>query len=688
MSGEKKLPGEGAREEKRGKRETREFHDVHDRLAEIIRTVSEVPDIEVITKLKPEEEEEMRALGQDPKDSWFFRPELDPKTREIIGGYVRIPEKIIETNLEIAQGKAAHEGSHVAITRYSQLVPDEVMQQHGFHALMAAAEERPTDHAVRMRYAGGAKWINAARRDNVRQSEEGAQEYERVSGTLPRVSKIEQLADYIVHAPHYDEPPAYFDADVLAAYEAMRADVERMENTLPPKGAAEDEIVAKAKDRYHIIYRKMWPRFRELFKQDVAEKNQREMLRRAMSDSADISEQARKMIRAMLQAGGIEMDGDPRIVELSPELVAALQQAFDELPPDDKKKIIEHSRKSLEKIEDQIVKELEGALVPHAETHEEFATRKQREKERKNKAIAERNRRDNAQKELDKLKEKLESPEEDDYQNAYQQVAAYDDQLYARLEEIFRPQQKGRKRLRSSGSKHNLPAVFRWEAARESGAPVVDNNLYEHRELPKKRDYAITFMVDLSGSMSESGKIQNAFPGIVLLTEVTSRIGLPFEVLAFQEHITPLKSFDEDLTDPVRQRIGEMLPAVTGVRKTKINFGNGGNADGPCLLDASERLKQQTARQKFLIVISDGLPSSTRNPEEWMIREALNKELHDAVTKILTDRDQHLIGLGLGKDTEHVADFYPTAIPDIPVEKLVDVLTELLEDIILHPEKY
>ncbi|MFH0946283.1 MAG: hypothetical protein V2A76_13870, partial [Planctomycetota bacterium] len=114
---------------------------LHERLATIIRTISSRPDLQVTTELDPVTMLQMAQQGKDARREWFRMTQYDPLTREVVREYVHIPPEISESNEDVAKGKAAHEAGHVAITRFGEFVPDEVIQELGFHGAMAAAEE-------------------------------------------------------------------------------------------------------------------------------------------------------------------------------------------------------------------------------------------------------------------------------------------------------------------------------------------------------------------------------------------------------------------------------------------------------------------------------------------------------------------------------------------------------------------
>jgi cobalamin biosynthesis protein CobT len=141
------------------------------------------------------------------------------------------------------------------------------------------------------------------------------------------------------------------------------------------------------------------------------------------------------------------------------------------------------------------------------------------------------------------------------------------------------------------------------------------------------------------------------------------------------------KSFDEPMSETVRKRMSGM-PA-------EVEDGNPGghnkasyNDDGYCVDAAAKRLAKQPARDRYLVVFSDGIPvpSAEHAGSEW--------ELGNIIKSIRQKREVKMIGIGLGSGTEHVRGYYPASavVPD--VRELPRAMRELFADIVEHPESY
>ncbi|MDP2812731.1 MAG: hypothetical protein Q8O32_03490, partial [bacterium] len=342
------------------------------------------------------------------------------------------------------------------------------------------------------------------------------------------------------------------------------------------------------------------------------------------------------------------------------------------LPQEKKQTLRQKAQEILENLEDDSVKDMSSKLDDNpAETHQEHQKRIDKDKELRVK--------DSLLKEMEDLEDRIKATESPSgyYDKVYKEIKEVDEDLYRRLDEIFHPNLKRDIKLKSSGPRINLQAVFRWEVNRAVGNPSMDNKIFETTNAPKKRDYVFTVLVDLSGSM-RGQKIKETFKGVILLTEVLNRLGIKNEILGFQDKVIKFKDFDEELTDEVRDKISGMVDEVDGSNLGGNNH-PGYNDDGPSLTEASKTLSKQFSKNKFLLALSDGIPEG---------RFSSAQDLHTAIKFILTNTDQKLVGIGLGPDTEHVKEFYPTSLPNVNIKKLPETFGDLLEDMILNPQRY
>ncbi len=643
-----------------------------------MKTISGRYDLEVTTEVSRRDLMLMKAQGKDAQKTWYRMAEHDPKTKKMIREYVHLPDKF-EMSDNAARGAAAHEAGHVRITRFGEFVPDDLMQKIGFHSLIAAVEERPTDQVVREIYPGAGVWVDEVREHLLEESEEN---FESTSVATDKIPRFQQFCNLIVFEPHHAKGkilPSCASKEVLDAYESVRGSIERIEKTVPADKDDEEKILKIAKDRYGILYKEVWPLMQELIAKDIEDEKLRKITE---SDSTADLENLKKLLESLPEEMQIEFQAAIQkkiIEELSEQLRKAVLEFFDSLPEEEKNEIIAQIQKKFEEREDEIVLQLAGKFSDSPETHakvriEKKAAEERKIEEEKNKA------------EMEKIDKNLKGIQEElgVYEEVYRQVHELDEQLFARLEEIFVPNIKHKVLMRSSGTRINISKIYKWESARKSGAKSLDNKIFESYHRPEKADYAITLLVDLSSSMILGDKIKETFKAVVLLAEVLNRLGIKTEILGFQDEIIPFKSFDEELSDEIRVRMSGMLMEVKNKNPGGRNK-SGDNYDGPCLRNASARLAAQASKESFLMVFSDGFPTG---PYDAASGKGAQEILIETVNAILQLGDQKIIGLGLGTGTEHVEKFYPVSLPNIDVEKMVEVLGELIEDLIVSPEKY
>jgi hypothetical protein len=214
-----------------------------------------------------------------------------------------------------------------------------------------------------------------------------------------------------------------------------------------------------------------------------------------------------------------------------------------------------------------------------------------------------------------------------------------------------------------SGSRLDLRAAMQLEADRAG----IDR-LWQRKTVPHKHDPAFVLLLDLSGSMA-GAPMEQGFRGVVLLSEVLARLGVPFAVHGFQDVLVPLKAFDAPLDGPMRALLGTMPAEVEGRRPGGRNRPEH-NHDGPVIARAAELLARRPADHRVLIVVSDGIPSGPGDGEA---------ALRDAIGEIRAAGAVHLVGVGLGPGTGHVARYYPEHLANVPLTAFPGALGRAIE---------
>jgi len=365
---------------------------------------------------------------------------------------------------------------------------------------------------------------------------------------------------------------------------------------------------------------------------------------------------------------------------LSEQLKQKIKEYIDSLPEYEKIDIEEKARKEIGDIERELNEELQGKLsdTPERKTirvepRETTAEEKLRDQEEQVKIedIPPKESED-----LDRFKELIEEELERDetvYENVRRQALPLIDTLEGDLREIF-----VRRRLHpwlsgfKTGKRIDIQRRMQESA---KGVSAVESKAWQKRKLPDERDYAITLLVDLSHSMIYNHHINGAFIGSVVFAEALNRLSIKTEILGFNRRLYPYKRFNQDMSSDVRGGMGDMFE--------RINTNNAGWTDqGWAVETASERLARQDAKEKFLIVLTDGVPEeSAQHPRS-------RYELGDVVKRIMDDSGQKLIGLGVGENTEFVEQYYPNSIANIDIQELPYKVTDLLREVIANSDSF
>ncbi|MBI5229948.1 MAG: hypothetical protein HY981_01460 [Candidatus Magasanikbacteria bacterium] len=515
--------------------------------------------------------------------------------------------------------------------------------------------------------------------------------------------------------------------------------------TLPGSYSKEGERLKKAKERFRIFYERVWPEGERLVKMDIDEEQLRQLadkinkqhggrgesgqegeknesafdgsagalpqeLKEELSqkieealkeqlktigeaigtlkekiDNAQSPEEkdalAEQMAKLLGEKASVE-EGKKAVVPwdtLSQELQNKLQELFDALPDEAKKRLEEAAKKQLEELDDALIKELSGKLAKDASppTHEEIAQSEAQEQAKRKAQEDDEAQNAQEQKQTEALAESLQKKIESElseYDKIYKEIAPLADELFNRIHKIFLPKRHPRwQKGKPTGSRLDLAMAMQFKADRN-----LYDKLWERKTIPKKVDYCFTLLVDLSGSM-QGKKIQQTFRGVVLMAEVLNRLGIKTELLGFQDEVIVYKNSNENLTPAIRTRMMVMLREVENSGEHNQAFYN---SDGYCLEEASQRLHEQKSKDSFLVVFSDGQPApdAAHSGDEY--------GLTTVVEKVRTQTRQKLIGVGLGPDTEHVATYYPTSLPNADILTLPQLLGDLLEDMIDHPGRY
>jgi midasin (ATPase involved in ribosome maturation) len=402
-------------------------------------------------------------------------------------------------------------------------------------------------------------------------------------------------------------------------------------------------------------------------------------------DAADSPEKKKEIQEKMKKLFGEKEsleNGEKNTVpwdKLSDELKEKLQEIYNKLPKEARQELEKKAKETLEKLDDELIMESRGKLSEDDKppTHEELETIEKKAREDKDEEEESERRQKEAAKALEKLKKALETQINEglaEYDKIYQEIAPIADEFYNSITKIFLPHKHPRyTKGHPTGQRVDLAKAMQFQADKS-----LYDKLWQRRTTPEKIDYRFTLLVDLSYSM-KGKKIEQTFRGVILMAEVLNRLGIKTKIYGFQDDLILYKDFNQDLSPALRE---EMLIMRKEVSNNGRNNQSAWNSDGYCLEQASQDLQKSKGKDSFLIVFSDGLPV----PDS---KHAGKKfDLHKVIENIRKNTKQKLIGVGLGPDTEHVKDFYPTSLPNLRLKDIPATLGALLEDMIKNPAKY
>jgi len=625
------------------------------------------------TGIDPEIERKLKIIAQRVGGDFGMKVEIipagkRPKGEPEVGSYFNPKEtKIVfdpehvKKDPEEAEFVAGHEGGHRAITRGPETIGlkkekiQETYNQVGFAFTFNALEDPADNNWVREKFPGLEPNIKKIYDQDLEESEKknvplGLNHPEAFQSMklLGYIPKFVYYGSEIIRYWHKGEFSIKLDPEVKKALDKTKKEAEDYFETIPGSKPTEKEIIEKAKERFLIDYEKIWPEVKKLVEQDLNNEKLRQMLMQGLGKD--------KLPKDLQQEGAsVPMD------ELSEGLKKKLKEVFDSLPEEQKKELEEKAEKQLKEFEDKLNEELKGKLnQDNPESHEERAIRIKQEKEGKEKERQEKEEVEKARKEFEK---KLEA-QMSEYDKVYKEVKPLIDDLYRKLLKIFIPERHPRwKSGYPSGSRIDLAKAMQYEADRSKYT-----ELWERKSIPQKIDYRFSLLIDLSYSM-KGEKIEQAFRGLVVLTETLNRLDLKHEIIGFTDtfsnNVKVYKEFKEKLSKEARERVSSMRGVKMGNTPTNS-----------ATRFASERLEENKGRYNFLITLTDGQPTDDKEAVKTFIKQSGKTA------------NQKFIGLGLGPSTGHVKELYPNSIANISIKELPQKLAQLFEEIIKHPGKY
>jgi len=637
------------------------------------------------------------------------------------------PKDLLEKPMDYLRFVISHEGGHRRISR-TEFIPLETWKQPGFSFMMNAIEDPRDNNFVAESYPKFVEQMQLAYQEDL-DFEKKSQEKARAKlGYAPRFMQAgfeyikqwfreRQNQEFQVSENLPEEVKEVVKSTLSSAQDSWWRYPSRAEADNPAGG--EEMIKKYAQVSYEINNKYIWPEFKKLVDKDLEDQNMQEFMKdieepkgesqglpqelkdklspeeqkaleeaieKAMEETKQEQKTEKSKSGEKEKTGGGKpesesVEGKPIDLDsLSPELKQKIKDFLNSLPEDKKKELQSKAQKSLSNFEKDLNQKLEGKLSDKPEKKEGREKAEQSEdKPEEKKEVKEPKKTWHEPEELKKYRDLIEKTLKKDlniYEKYRRELLPIIDKLEQDLREIFVARRTGKW---LSGFKTGKRIdIKRRIQEKAKGISAVESKAWQKRELPSEKDYAITLLNDLSGSM-QGEKIQEDFKAKIVISEVLNRLSINTEILGFNDRIYEYQKFGENMSQEIRENMGGILEEVNDFSDTgKAKW----NDDGWALEQASEHLAKQRAKEKFLIVLSDG------KPEESPMHSSDQYDLHKIVNKVLNETNQKLIGIGIGRDTKHVEEYYPNSIADVGVKELSEKLADLIREVIANYDKF
>jgi hypothetical protein len=617
------------------------------------------------------------------------------------------PKDLLAKPMDYLRFVICHEGGHRRISRVD-FIPLAEWQQPGFAFMMNAIEDPRDNNFVAESYPKFREQMALAYQEDLDFEAKAKQKADHKLGYQPRfmAAGFEYIRQWFRETEGKDAEiseslPEDVKAVVRATLESARDSWIRFPTKRMADGLDKDElgltgepsIVAHAKLSYEINRDEVWPEFKKLVEADMEDQKIQELLKdmpqgqqqggeqggqaelpQDLNDKLTVEEKQalgeaiRKAIEeakkeaesAAGQEPGEEGVGTPiQLDSLPPELKQKIKEYIGSLPEDQQREIAGKAQAALQEFEESLNEELGGKL---SETPEERIAREEKEQ-------AEQQARGGAirvgqlppepldTENLRAYRERLHreiNKDENTYEQYRREVLPLIDKLEADLRQIFIDRtMTGWKGGFKSGQRIDIKKRLQ-EKGRQ--IPAMESHAWQKREHPDQKDYAISLLVDLSGSMREKvgkdRKIDETFKSVIVLAEALNRLGINLEVAGFNDDLYEYQNFGQPMSKQIREHMGGMFKEVEDSCCKSCGNEHSETDLGWATKTAAERLASQKSSQKMIIVLTDGKTAeSSKHPKRQFDPEKIKQEILKRTDIVPID-----IGSIEGKQVDEIID--------------------------------
>ena len=641
------------------------------------------------------------------------------------------PKDLLEKSEGFSMFVMGHEAGHRRISRTS-FIPLETWKQPGFAFLMNAVEDPRDNNFVSEGYPQFAEDLDAGYEWIEDMEKQASEKADKKLGYQPRFKQAgyEYIRQWFREINNQEE--SINEGLPEEVQEVVKNTVSSARDswwTYPSKKEAdesEENIIKYAYASYKINLEKIWPEFQKLVEMDMEDQKMQEFMKDMEKDkmegggngglpqemkdklTPEQQEELEKAIEEAIEkakeenkkdeqggegepkeAGEQEGSGKPMPIDmdsLSEELKKKIKEFMDSMPDDKKKELSEKAEKELGEFSKEVADDLQGKMTESPEVKAERESKEKKdnegepsEDESKNKPESKPSKPEVPQQESEDVKrfreniEKELKTDKNIYEEKRREVLPIIDKLENDLREIFVKRRAGQW---DTGYKYGKRIDIKKRIQEKAkGVSAVESRAWQKREAPGEKDYAITILNDLSGSM-EGSKIDMDFKAKIVLAEVLNKLSIKCEILGFNDRIYEYQKFEQPMGNDIREKMGGMIKEVSDRTGGRARY----NDDGWALTQASERLTKTKANQRFLIVLSDGEPVDS--PQH----SGAEYDLNYVVEKITKNTDQKLIGLGILTDS--VSNYYPNYIENVGLEEMLGKLADLIRDVVVNYDRF
>ncbi len=445
-----------------------------------------------------------------------------------------------------------------------------------------------------------------------------------------------------------------------------------------------------------------------------------EQLQKEMQDFSGLSQKAKEEIEEKISSSakasedkkeeegeGEEEEGEPSFAkasadkegdlpypesEISEETKQELEQMHKNLPASKKMQLRQKAQDVLDQFEDMENKGMQGKLnEDNPESHSQM-----NEKENSaEKAIKQSQETKEDRKRIEDELKRIRLENMNAYEKARDEVSDLSNSLYTRLRSILKPEEFG-------GQEAGWPSGTEMDIGRAMQSKMDSmqkQRMWSRESAPEKKDYRFWHLIDLSSSMADSGKIQEAFKGFVASGEAIDRLeNLNSDTLTIHQGITGFHNRVFHYKG-MEQRFDKQIEDEISTMPNRVHDDDAGTNTYAGTLAALEKIQQNLGESgNFVLTFSDGEPN-------WHFREPLKRLLEESKEQRKKKKIKvGLIWLGYAQDEEYMRGLVQEFGYDfglvMPATKLSEAerqegkkdfssaLSDLLEDIVKNPERY